>query len=353
MIRKLIIALLFYSLTCYMFGQVPREKIAGIKNRLFNALSDSSRFNIYMDLSQAYRFSNIDSALYYTEKAVELSHVMKDPAAEANALSQKGFIVLETGDLPLSLQYQMAALRLSEKFSDPVINGFTLNRIGNVYTELGDYKKAIDYYRMSINLFASVNQQGYVHNELSNIGNVYEMMGTLDSARVCQQRVYEFSLTNTDRYAITYPEMRQRFGKVEARLGNYDAALTHYRAGIREDLKDADMNNLPLFFLKLAKLFNKLQLYDSSFIYAKKTIETANSIFLQRAIYEASGLLVDLFKLKKEPDSALVYSELSATVRDSLYGQKKIQELQRILLNEQQRQDRKSTRLNSSHVSES
>jgi signal transduction histidine kinase len=42
--------------------------------------------------------------------------------------------------------------------------------------------------------------------------------------------------------------------------------------------------------------------------------------------------------LKKEPDSALVYSELSATIKDSLYGPKKIQELQRILLNEQQRQ---------------
>ena len=48
------------------------------------------------------------------------------------------------------------------------------------------------------------------------------------------QKVYEFSLTNKDRYAITYAEMRWRFGKVEARLGNYDAALTHYRAGITE-----------------------------------------------------------------------------------------------------------------------
>jgi len=291
-----------------------------------------------MDLSQGYRFSNIDSSLHYTDTAIELSRAMNDPAAEANALSQKGFIVLETGDLPLSLQYQMAALHLSEKFSDPVITGFTLNRIGNVYTELGDYKRAIDYYRMSINLFASANQQGYVHNELSNIGNVYEMIGILDSAKIYQQRVYDFSLTNTDRYAITYAEMRDRFGRVETRLGNYDAALMHYRAGIGEALKDVDMNNLALIYLQLAKLFKTLQWNDSSFIYAKKTIETANGIFLKRAIYEASALLVDLFQLKREPDSALVYSELSAAVKDSLYGQKKIQELQRILLNEQQRQ---------------
>ena len=112
----------------------------------------------------------------------------------------------------------------------------------------------------------------------------------------------------------------------------------HYRAGILEAFRDVDMNNLALIYLQLAKLFNGRQLYDSSFIYAKKTIETANRIFLKRAIYEASGLLVNLFKLKNQPDSALVYSELSAAVKDSLYGQKKIQELQRILLSEQQRQ---------------
>jgi two-component system, NtrC family, sensor kinase len=291
-----------------------------------------------MDLSQGYRFSNIDSALLYTDRAIELSQTMNDPAYEANALSQKGFIVLETGDIPLSLQCQLAALRLSEKFSDPVIEGFTLNRIGNVYTEIGEYKKAIDYYRKSISLFAKANQQGYIYNELSNIGNAYEMMGIPDSAKNYQQRVYEFSLTNTDRYAITYGEMRQRFGKVEADLGNYEAALMHYRAGIVEALKDVDMNNLSLIYLQLAKLFNSHQLFDSSFIYAKKTIETANSISLKRAIYEASALLVNLFKLKSQPDSALVYSELSTAVKDSLYGQKKIQELQRILLNEQQRQ---------------
>ncbi len=103
MTRKLFILLFFHHIHVICFGQVPSEKIAEIKNKLHNALPDSSRFNVYMDLSQGYRFSNIDSSLHYTDTAIELSRAMNDPAAEANALSQKGFIVLETGDLPLSL----------------------------------------------------------------------------------------------------------------------------------------------------------------------------------------------------------------------------------------------------------
>ena len=338
MTRKLIIYVVLSCLPAYFLGQIPREEIITIRGRLQSATSDSARFTIYMDLSQAYRFSNIDSALYYTDQAIQMGRKMKNMAREADGLSQKGFIVLETGNIPQSLQYQLVALQLSEKFSDPITIGFIINRIGNVYTEIGDYKKAIDYYRNSMREFIKAGQQGYVHNELSNIGYVYELMGVLDSSRFYQQKVYEFSLTNTDRYAITYGEMRMRFGKVEARLGNDEAALIHFRAGIMESLKDVDMNNLALIYLQMAKLFSKLGSYDSSFIYAKKTIATADSISLKRATYEASALLSSLFKLKHQPDSALVYSELSSGIKDSLFGQKKIQELQRILLNDQQRQ---------------
>src|SRR6476659_10724602 len=121
MIGKLIIYLVAFSLPVYLLGQLPREEVVAIRNKLQVATTDSARFKISMDLSQAYRFSNIDSALYYTDRAIEISRVMNDPAKEADGLSQKGFIVLETGDIPQSLQYQLAALRLAEKFSDPVI----------------------------------------------------------------------------------------------------------------------------------------------------------------------------------------------------------------------------------------
>jgi len=142
--KKLFIYLVGCGLPAYLLGQVPREEVVAIRNKLQAATSDSVRFTISMDLSQAYRFSNIDSALYYTDQAIQMGRKMKNMAREADGLSQKGFIVLETGNIPQSLQYQLVALQLSEKFSDPITIGFIINRIGNVYTEIGDYKKAIE-----------------------------------------------------------------------------------------------------------------------------------------------------------------------------------------------------------------
>jgi len=98
--KKLFIYLVGCGLPAYLLGQVPREEVVAIRNKLQAATSDSVRFTISMDLSQACRFSNIDSALYYTDQAIQLGHIMNNPAREADGLSQKGFIVLETGDIP-------------------------------------------------------------------------------------------------------------------------------------------------------------------------------------------------------------------------------------------------------------
>src|SRR5690349_23098240 len=106
MARNLIIHLLLFGFPVYLSGQIPREQIITIENRLQAATSDTERFNANMDLSQAYRFSNIDSALFYTDQAIEVARKMNNVAREADGLSQKGFIVLETGDIPKSLQYQ-------------------------------------------------------------------------------------------------------------------------------------------------------------------------------------------------------------------------------------------------------
>ena len=77
--RKLFIYLMGLGLPVYLLAQVPRQELVLIRNKLQAATSDSARFKISMDLSQAYRFSHVDSALYYTDRAIQISRVMNDP----------------------------------------------------------------------------------------------------------------------------------------------------------------------------------------------------------------------------------------------------------------------------------
>jgi two-component system, NtrC family, sensor kinase len=319
-------------------GQIPPDEIARLKKQVSETTSDSARIQFFLEISNGYRFSNIDSALTYAEKGIELSRRIAQPLLEGHALSQRGYIFLEAGEIPKAMQDQFSALAIARKIENQHLEAWTFNRIGNTYMELGELHKAVEYYQLSKNLFARFNNTGYVYNEMSNLGNVYEIMGILDSARFYQQEVLKYSLVNTDRYAITYGEMRERLGNVEKHLGHYDSAIVHYRIGIRESLIDFDYRNLAANYLQLAGAFDALHLYDSSIHYAKQTIHFARVISWKKGIHEASGLLTRLYRLRNRPDSALKYAELNIAIRDSLSGQKQVQQLQRVTLEEQERQ---------------
>ncbi len=318
-------------------GQIDPKEIAKLKYALAHANSDTSRIIIYNELAGGYRFSKIDSGLYYAELAFELSKKINYSKGKISSLDAKGFILLEAGDIPQSLNCQLSALSILENNPDTGRMASILNRIGNIYMELKEYKRAINYYRQSQVLYDKLNDKGSFYNEVSNIGNIFELMGTLDSAKIYQQRVFDFSIQNTDRNVIS-GEMRARFGNVESRLGNYNEALMHYRKGIIESNIDFDFRNIAFNYIQIAKLFNTLHQYDSSLYYARKTIETGKTIAFKKAIYEASDLMATLFKLKQQPDSALHYYELANAYKDSLYGPKIFQKLQLINLNEQERQ---------------
>ncbi|HSU27588.1 MAG TPA: hypothetical protein VLJ68_04350, partial [Chitinophagaceae bacterium] len=140
--NKLIASILFCSLLSLAKAQVLPSEIANLKEQLAKAGHDSTRLRLLESLATGYRFSIVDSSLYYNGLAIELAEKMKLPEKKANLQSLKGATILEAGDIPGSLQLQFIALKESERLKDSSTRGFALNRIGNTYMELGEYKKA-------------------------------------------------------------------------------------------------------------------------------------------------------------------------------------------------------------------
>src|SRR5688572_22411750 len=91
-------------LSTRVFGQLPPHEITVLRNKLSSTESDSARISLLIDLSNAYRFSKIDSALTFAENAIEESKRTSQPVMEGYALSQKGYILLDIGEIPQALQ---------------------------------------------------------------------------------------------------------------------------------------------------------------------------------------------------------------------------------------------------------
>jgi signal transduction histidine kinase len=339
---------IYFLVSCVLFinsfGQSSPQEISAFKEQLLNAKHDSIRIQMTAQLASGYRFSNIDSSLFYTDQAITLADKNNLPQIKAQLLSLKGATVLEAGKLPESLQFQFEALEISKKIKDTSNIAFALNRIGNIYMELADYKKANEYYFLSKDLFEEIGVIEMVHNEVSNIGNIYDLMLIPDSALYYQQIVYDAALKSNYRERYVRPEIMFRMGNAYNLKGDKAKAMYFYKQGIKEANFENDIRNLTMNNLFLAKLYEEQNMPDSSMKYAYNTIQTGRAISFRKGVYDAAVLLSGLFKTKNQYDSAYKYIAIANVEKDSLTGAKRFQELQRIVLDEQERQRKVETK---------
>ena len=333
---------IYFLVSCMMFinsySQSSPEEINDLKEQLLKAKHDSTRGRLTSQLAVGYRFSNIDSSLFYSDQTIELADKNNLPGIKAKMLSLKGATVLEAGKLPESLHFQFEALEISEKLKDTSNIALALNRVGNIYMELADYKKAKEYYFLSKDLFEKIDDIEMLHNEVSNIGNIYDLMLIPDSGLYYQQIVYDAAQKSNNRIKYIRPEIMFRMGNAYNLKGDKEKAMYFYKQGIKEATIDNDTRNLTMNNLFLAKLYDELNMPDSSMKYAYNAIQTGIAISFRKGIYDASFLLSGLFKEKNKYDSAYKYLSIANAEKDSLTGAKRFQELQRIVLDEQQRQ---------------
>jgi two-component system, NtrC family, sensor kinase len=176
-----------------------------------------------------------------------------------------------------------------------------------------------------------------VNNEISNIGNIYELLKMPDSALHYQQIALDAATKTSNRIAFVRPEIMFRMGNAYALKGENAKALDFYKKGVVEALFDNDIRNLTMNNLLLAKLYNEMNQADSSLKYAYSAIQSGYEVTFRKGIYEASMLISQLYKNKLRYDSAYTYLVQANVQKDSLFGTERFKELQRIILDEQQR----------------
>jgi signal transduction histidine kinase len=102
------------------------------------------------------------------------------------------------------------------------------------------------------------------------------------------------------------------------------------QTGYKKDLMD-NCNGM-------AKTFWTMRQFDSSINYANKVLETGKAARYLIAQENALQLIADAYKSEKNNDSLARYLELTMTIKDSLFSQQKVMQLQTLTFNEELRQ---------------
>ncbi len=320
----------------YSVVNAQNTKIDSLKGLLAKAHYDSSRINLFAELSYQYENYKPDTALSLAEEGLSLSRKTGYASGEASCLNMIGIIFMTTGNYPQALQYLLESLKRSEALRDEPSVATVLENIGVIYAQQQDYRLGVTYQLRALPINRRLDQKRNVAITLLDLGDNYENLNMLDSAIDYTSQSYRLATAtgNADLVGIAL----NNYGNIYSKMDNDSLAFSSYRSGIPYLVEERDDDDLCETYTGLAKLFRKSDQADSCLFYARLSLAIANKAGFTDEVMEACNFLSSYFASAHNYDSAFVYQSAAIVAKDSLFSQEKAREIQALRFDETIRQ---------------
>ena len=330
------ILLLFFCGT--IFSQVggTDQLRDSLKHELIIAKDDTSRVLITAELANAYTGFNSYTANSYANEALDLAQRMHFSRGEASASIALGFYLQTQGDYPKSFEYLYRGLQIAEEKNYVFETAVCYACIGNGYWFLGDYSKAVDFCKQSQNLFTTIiNKQGVSEWMLFNILTTGQSYLEYDLDSSYHYLLQYYDATMYDKF--WHPVALSNLGDCLFRRGDHETSFNYIKESIVRVTASGDELTKADACATISGFFKIAQQTDSAIYYATKGLRAANSIAYGLGIYKNSKLLAEEYE-QLNVQEALHYRKIYDSVNESIYGAKRVQDLQKTLAEEQHRQ---------------
>ena len=328
---------LYYFQLAENIGKQLQYTNADIYKRLlfyFNQ-QDTVRVLTMAQICNLYSATNSDSALFYGQKALDLSRQIKYPKGEANALLDLALTIYYMGDYPRSMELCLKGLQISEKYNFIFLKATAFDHIGNIYLDMKEYSKSIRYYHQSMEFCREVNNNYLYNIGQSNLLESYLGLNQLDSALYYGHLAEKYERKyNSD----IIPWTLHSLGKVYLQQGNRQLALKYLKDGLENSYQQNNTKVAAVANLSLAKLYKQNSQFDSSLYYAKQGLANAMEGNYYNEIIEV-GMFLSEFYESTDTKVALHYSSIVIAAEKDLYNRGKIYALKSITDFDQKERD--------------
>ena len=280
---------------------------------------DTVRLLTMSQICNLYSTTNSDSALFYGQKALDLSRQIKYPKGEANALLDLALTIYYMGDYPRSMELCLKGLQISEKYNFIFLKAAVYDHMGNIYLDMKEYSKCIRYYHQSMKLCREINNNYLYDIGQSNLLISYLGLNQLDSALYYGHLAEEYERKyNSD----IIPWTLHALGEVYLQQGNRPLALKYLKDGLENSYKQNNTLVAAEVNLSLAKLYKQNSQLDSSVYYAKQGLANAMEGNYYNEIIEVGMFLSDFYE-STDTKGALHYSRMVIAAEQDMYNQGK------------------------------
>lgn len=248
---KLILILVFLHLQG--FAQVLL--VDSLQNELARTgVSDSTRIDIYNELSFWWSTNDTDKGLLYADSAYMLSKKIKDERRAAASVNSRGINYWYKGADSLALESYHQVLEYHRSQGNLSGEGRMLNNMALLLYNKAEYREALNYHDQANKIFEVLNLRTNHINGLSNAGVVY--LALADYPKALES--FLKALSKTEEADINEKsKLNTNIGLVHKNLGNLKEAEKYQRTALQLYKRIGQKQGIAS---EMANLANSLQL---------------------------------------------------------------------------------------------
>ncbi len=328
--------LILISWICMSNARSQSLDLDNLRNQLSKSKSDTNAINLLSDLALGYEYSHPDSTYYFGKQGFLLGRRLGSKSSEANALINMSIGLRKMGNYPKALEYALQSLKISEQMNSSNYITLAVSEICSIYYFQEDGKNCIAYAFRVLDMDKGNTDFKAQVDLYMQIAGGYELMHMYDSNLFYELKCYQAALKTNDTREIEFSYENLADSYLE--LHQDSIALVYYRLAFPYFVTHKVDEGTCEAALFLAQIFESKNKPDSATWYGQLSLRTAQSSMLTSRQSEASVFLAAFYKRRHQSDSALKYLELSVALKDSLFNQEKLQEMENLTFDENNRQ---------------
>jgi tetratricopeptide (TPR) repeat protein/DNA-binding CsgD family transcriptional regulator len=321
-----IILIIFVSFSfCFESNlHAQNSEINSLKTLLTTAKEDTNKVILLNKLSDNFwRIDNYDVALFYAEKAIELSTQLKYKKGQSIAYNNFGNIYTDQGDYPQSLKYHLASLKIDEELGDKKGIGMSHNNIGSVYWYQGNYTEALKHYNSSLKIKEDMDDRVGMSTCYNNIGNIYAELGNQNEALKNYNESLKIDQEMGDKSGEA--DLYNNIGSIYADLDDNQEALNYYYKAITIKEELGDIRSVILGCYNIGIINIRTGSSKEGKIWLEKSLELSKKIGSKEDIMDSYVGLSLADSAQGNFNSALKNYKLSIIYRDSILNEENIE----------------------------
>ncbi|MBI5426737.1 MAG: tetratricopeptide repeat protein [Nitrospinae bacterium] len=300
--------------------QRPQERIRWLEVALTASrkVQDAeTEKNHLLNLGAEYsREGNLDRAIEFSQKALELCKAQNDEETEMSIARQLGFTYSALGDNAKAVEFHQRELDLAKSLGNSRGEIMALGNLGSVHVKSGQTARALELFQRGLELAREWGDRRAEAQNLKSLADLKMESKEFPAAMEFHAQALEIFQKFKDRSAegsvlSAMGRIRLELRETGPAIGTLEKALNIFRK-IAEHGKEAEvLNNLGRAYCNLGKSGRAVELHQKALDYFRKTDK-------KREQMGVLGYLAQAYAAAVEPDKAFSSYELQISLAKTL-----------------------------------